>query len=147
MLIKILLSYLIGYLKISIEGYYIERFINICKVQKVGIWKLKRDKDIYMEFNSNVKDFKKICEIAKKTRCKVKIRNKKGFPFLLYRYKKRKIFGIFLLIVIMIMGLSSNYVWNVEIQEETEEILENIEMDIEESGLKIGASKSKINTM
>ena len=31
MFIKIMLSYVLGYLKLSVEGYYIERFINICK--------------------------------------------------------------------------------------------------------------------
>ena len=35
MFIKILLSYLIGYLVIEIEGYYIERYINICRNQGI----------------------------------------------------------------------------------------------------------------
>ena len=35
MFIKILLGYFLGYLKISVEGYYIERFINICKNNKI----------------------------------------------------------------------------------------------------------------
>ena len=37
MFIKIWLSYILGYLKISIEGYYIERFINICKNDKITL--------------------------------------------------------------------------------------------------------------
>ena len=35
MLIKILFNYIIGYIRISIEGYYIERFINICRNNKI----------------------------------------------------------------------------------------------------------------
>ena len=31
MIIKILLSYIIGYLELSVEGYYIERFINMAR--------------------------------------------------------------------------------------------------------------------
>ena len=46
MFIKIILSYLLGYLKISVEGYYIERFINICKNKNITIWNLKRNKEI-----------------------------------------------------------------------------------------------------
>ena len=30
MFIKILLKYILGYVRITVEGYYIERFINIC---------------------------------------------------------------------------------------------------------------------
>ena len=45
MFIKIMLSYVLGYLKLSVEGYYIERFINICKNNKITIWNLKRNKE------------------------------------------------------------------------------------------------------
>ncbi len=42
MLFKVILNYLIGYVRISIEGYYIERFINICRNHKITIWNLKK---------------------------------------------------------------------------------------------------------
>ena len=146
MFIKILLGYFLGYLKISVEGYYIERFINICKNNKIAIWNLKRNKDISIQFKARINEFKEICKIAKKTKCKLKIESKKGVPFLLHKYKKRKIFLFFLIFLLIIIALSSNFVWNVEITEENGEVLANIEKDIEEAGLKIGKIKSKINT-
>jgi len=146
MSIKIILGYIFGYLNIVVEGYYIERFINICKNNKILIWNLKRDKEIRLKLKVGIHDFRKICEIAKKTKCKVKIKSKKGIPFLLNRYKKRKIFLIFLLILVMIMFLSSNFVWNVEIRVEDDRKIENIMEDIESAGLKIGELKSSINT-
>ncbi len=146
MFIKIILNYIIGYLRISIEGYYIERFINICKNNKIAIWNLKRDKEINLEFNIGVRDFKEICKIAKKTRCKLKSERKKGLPFLLHRYKKRKIFILLLIIIVALIMLSSNFVWNVEISEENNNVLENIEQDLKEAGLETGKLKSKIDT-
>ena len=44
MFFKIVFSYILGYLRISIEGYYIERFINICKKRNITIWNLKEIK-------------------------------------------------------------------------------------------------------
>ena len=41
---------------------------------------------------------------------------------------------------------SSNFVWNIDIHIEENQQLENIEQDINEAGLEIGMSKSKINT-
>ena len=146
MLIKILLSYILGYVAITIEGYYIERFINICKNQKIAIWNLKRNGEINLDFRVGVNDFKEICNIAKKTKCKLKIKNKKGLPFLLHKYKKRKIFLILLIIIISLVIFSSNFVWNVDIREENGMELENIEKDIEEAGLKVGQLKSKVNS-
>ena len=146
MLIKIIVSYLLGYLRISIQGYYIERFINICRNEKITIWNLKRNKDIELILNASIGEFKKICKIAKKTGCKVKIKNKKGLPFLLNRYKKRKVFLVLLIMLVILTGVSSNFVWNVEIIEENGQNLENIEKDIEEAGLQVGKFKSEIDT-
>ena len=146
MLIKIIFGYLLGYLRVSVQGYYIERFINICRNEKITIWNLKRNKDIELLLNVRIGEFKKICKIAKKTGCKIKIKNKKGLPFLLNRYKKRKIFLILLIMLVILIGVSSNFVWNVEIVEENGQKLENIEKDIEEAGLQVGKLKSKIDT-
>lgn len=146
MIFKIILSYIMGYLKISVEGYYIERFINICKNKNITIWNLKRNKNILLTFNIRIKEFREMCKIAKKTNCKVKIISKNGLPFLLHRYKKRKIFIFLLLIMICFIWISSMFVWNVDIIEENNQELVDIRNDIEEAGLKNGVLKQKVNT-
>ncbi len=146
MFIKILLNYILGYVRITVEGYYIERFINICRKNKIIIWNLKRDKSVRLNLNIGIKDFKKIKKIAKKTKCKVKIIKKKGLPFLFNRYKKRKIFFGFLLLILILIGISSNFIWNIEIKIENAEKLDNIYEDITSAGLETGKMKNKINT-
>lgn len=146
MIFKNLESYISGYLRINIEGYYIERFINICRKENIPVWNIKKEKEIRLAFNIKIKDFKKICKIAKTTKCKLKIKKKKGFPFILNRYRKRKIFAIFLILVIILIGMSSNYVWNIEVIEENGNNLENIMQNLNQSGLAVGKRKSEINT-
>lgn len=146
MLIKVLFNYIIGYIRISIEGYYIERFINICRNNKITIWNLKRDKNVKLELNIGIRDLKKIAKIAKQTKCKMKILRKKGMPFLFNRYKKRKIFFAFLLLIVILLAISSNFIWNIEIVEENNEEIENIYQDVINSGLSIGKLKAQINT-
>lgn len=146
MFIKIIFNYIIGYIRISIEGYYIERFINICGNEKITIWNLKRNKNVKLELNIGIKDLKKVAKISKQTKCKIKIIKKKGLPFLFNRYRKRKLFFVFLLVIIIGLGISSNFVWNIQIVEEDKECIENLYQDVVESGLEIGKMKSKINT-
>lgn len=146
MFIKIIFNYIIGYIRISIEGYYIERFINICGNEKITIWNLKRNKNVKLELNIGIKNLKKVAKIAKQTKCKMKIIKKKGLPFLFNRYRKRKLFFVFLLVIIIGLGISSNFVWNIQIVEEDKESIENLYHDVVESGLEIGKMKSKINT-
>ena len=78
MFIKILLNYIFGYVRITVEGYYIERFINICTSKKIPIWNLKREKGVKLYLNIGINDFKRLSEVSRKTKCKVKIKNKRG---------------------------------------------------------------------
>ena len=146
MYIGILLRLILGYVRIEIEGYYIERFINICRNKKILIWNLKREKGVKLYLNIGINDFKKLSEISRKTKCKVKIESKRGIPFILHRYKKRKIFLIFLIIVSMSIYISSKYVWNIDIEVEDNLQMENIMQDLERAGLKKGMKKNEIDT-
>lgn len=146
MYIKLLFRLLFGYVRIEVEGYYVERFINICTNRKILVWNLKREKGVKLYLNIGIKDFKKLSKIARQTNCKVKILKKKGIPFLLNRYKKRKLFAIFLILMLIAICISSKYIWNIEIKVEDNQEIENIEEDLQDLGLTKGILKSKIDT-
>ena len=146
MIIRVLLQYLLGYVRVTIEGYYIERFINICTTSKILIWNLKRDKGVRLYLNIGINDFYKVVKIAKKLKCKVKINKKRGIPFIINKYRKRKVFLISLFIIMIIMYVSTGYVWNIEIQIEDNLKLENLKEDIISAGLKTGMKKEEIHT-
>lgn len=146
MFFKIIMYYLLGYATISVEGYFIERFINICISKNILLWNMKRKKSSFLFTNIAIKDFKKIRQIAKTTKCHVKIEKKKGLPFLLHRYKKRKIFiGLLIAITLIIFGLS-NFVWNIEIIGENNISKEELLNELNQYGLKTGILKTKVNT-
>ena len=67
MYFQILLGYLLGYVTIEIEGYFIERFMNLCNNQKIFLCNLQRTHSTTVKVNMNIRDFKKIKQIGKKT--------------------------------------------------------------------------------
>lgn len=146
MYIGILIRLILGYVRIEVEGYYIERFINICTTRKILIWNLKKKKNVKLYLNIGISDFKKISEIARKTKCRVKIIKKKGIPFLLNRYRKRKIFGILLVFVCILIYFSSGYIWNIDISVKDNMEIEGINEALENLGLKEGVKKKDIDT-
>ena len=146
MFVKLLVRILLGYVRIEVEGYYIERFINICTNNKILIWNLKREKGVKLYLNIGINDFKKISQVARKTNCKVRILRKRGIPFFLNRYKKRKIFVLFLILIVLSIFVSSKYVWSVKISVKDDLKLENIEEDIEALGITKGVKIDKIDT-
>lgn len=141
-----MMYYLLGYATISVEGYFIERFINICISKNILLWNMKRKKSSFLFTNIAIKDFKRIRQIAKTTKCHIKIEKKKGLPFLLNRYKKRKIFiGLLITVILIIFGLSK-FVWNIEITGENNINKEELLNELNEYGLKTGILKTKVDT-
>lgn len=146
MYIQIFKNYLFGYVRITIEGYFIERLMNLCSNKSILMWNSKREKQTILEVNVGVKDFKEVVKLAKQAKCRVNIKQKKGIPFIFNRYRKRKIFFISLLLIIGVIAVLSNFVWNIEIvgneKIQKDEILETLQKE----GLQIGTVKSKVNT-
>lgn len=128
-----------------VEGYYIERFINICSTNSIILWNLTRKKSTVLYVNVGVSEYRDIVKIAKKTKCRVKIKKKKGIPFIFNKYKKRKFFALSVVVVIALLIILSNFIWNVEVIG-----LENIPRDeiielVKNQGLKTGRLKGSID--
>ena len=146
MLFKILINYLTGYVNVEIEGYYVERFINTCMNKGIFLWGINREKTTILYANLGAADVKEANEVAKQHGCMISVKKEKGVPFLVKRYKDRKIFFIALLVLIILIFLLSKFIWNIEVQG-TNKIDENeIIEEAENEGLKVGKLKNKIDT-
>ena len=146
MFVQTIYNYFTGYLNIRVEGLFLERFINMCAYKKILLMNIKREKSTIMYANVRIVDYKKLKPIAKKTKSRIKIQRKKGLPFIVHKYKKRKIFGILFIVIILLLIISSNYIWNIEITGNVKLTKQEIMQSLEENGLKIGISKSDIDT-
>ena len=144
--IKILICYLLGCVNITVEGFFIERFINTCISKKIFFWNTQRNKSTVFSANIGIKNFKEVAKVAKKCQCKIKINSKSGLPFILNKYRKRKFFAINLIIIVAVVIAISNFIWNIEITGIDDE---NIKAEIYEimknEGISIGKYKKKIN--
>ena len=146
MFFKILFNYILGYVNIKIEGFYIERFINICKSKGILLWNMKREKSSILYANISINDFKILKNIAKTSSCNIKLTKKMGLPFIFNKYKKRKIFFILLIFVLIVLLISSNYIWNIEIIGDNKIDKNEIIEELKNNGLSIGVAKSKLDT-
>lgn len=130
-----------GVVTVQIEGFFTERFINLCKINNVKIWDIRNIVKGVIRFKINIKDFKKLRKISKKTKCKVSIKEKKGLYFTLFKYRKRKLIFVLLFLIVIFSISFSTFVWNIEVLG-NESISKNEIIDnLKESGLYIGKSK------
>ena len=115
MILKRIKNFCLGYLVIEIEGFFIERFFNMCAKEKIRLWGTKRKNKIAVTTKMSIDDFRQIRKIAKETNSRVKIKKKRGIIFEIKKYKNRKVFiFLFFMLVLSIFALS-NFIWNIEI--------------------------------
>ena len=97
-----------GTIIVQIEGFFIERFLNLCKTQNIEIYDIKYITAGLITFKTSLNKFNDIRKVAEKTRCKAKIKKRKGIYFVLFRYKKRRMFFfLFIAAVIFFIALST----------------------------------------
>ncbi len=104
-----------GYLLILIKGYSPERFLNICNVHQIELRNLNHTEDGY-ECNISVADFRRLKPIVRKTRTRLIIRERYGFPFFLHKYRHRKAFFIGIATAFLAVYLLSLFIWDIHIE-------------------------------
>ena len=110
------------------------------------MWDLERKDNITLIADVDKKDFKRLREISKKTKCKIKIQAKKGLPFVVKKYKKRKVFIILLLLIFLLIFSLSHFIWNIEIECGSNISKGEIIDLVNQEGLKTGVLKNSIDT-
>lgn len=136
------LKSIIGVLSVQIEGFFTERFINLCKINNIRIWDIRNIVKGVVRFNISITDFKRLRKIAKKTKCKVLIKNKKGLYFTFFKYRKRKILFAAIILTMLLSIVLSTFIWTVEIEGNEKLDEKQIYEALKESGLYVGKNKS-----
>ena len=135
-----------GVVEVEIQGFFTERFINLCRINNIKIWNIKNVVNGIVRFSIAIKDFKKIKPISKKTKCKVKIISKKGVYFKLFKYRKRSLAFILILLFLILSTLSTTFIWNIEVVGNMYIPTENIYSALKDSGLYVGRNKIGLKT-
>lgn len=137
-------KYLQGYVRVRLFGYAPERFFNLCSNRNILIWNLEYREEQY-EFCISVRGLKQLKPILKKTRTKLVILERTGLPFVMQRYRKRKLFFAGVLICCGLLYTMSLFVWKIEINGNLHETDSNIIKFLEEKQVYHGLLKSKID--
>ncbi len=135
-----LINALRGYLLLSLEGDFIERFLNLCVREGIFLWHIRKDGKKATAFVS-VRGFRRMRVPARKTKTRVRILKKRGLPLFLHRHRRRRAFVIGILLFALVLALLSSFIWSVEIDgfEKTDEKL--IRNALKACGLDVGVVK------
>lgn len=90
MILNLIYMFFAGYVYVSVEGFFIERFINICRNKNIVLQDLHIENNAYIRFKLLKSDFKELRHIAKNAKCKIKIEKKGEYHLLLIDIEKEK---------------------------------------------------------
>ncbi len=136
-----LLKSLKGYVNIRAEGFFVEKFLNLCSESNIYIWDVKNISENVYTLSMSIKAFRVAKKFARDTRTQIKITQKMGFPFFVYRLKFRKGITIgFVTGIVMFLFLTS-FVWSIEIEGNVAVSDEEILTALKDSGFRKGVSR------
>ncbi len=137
-------KFLAGYVILSLSGLSIERFINICMhrhIRLLSISKHERDK---AEISVYMKDFCKLRTPAYKTRTRIRIKGKYGFPIFFRKYGRRYALAAGSVFIAALLVASSQFVWIVDIEGADNADMTKLMHAIQLTGLRPGVRKSEL---
>lgn len=109
-----LLSWMKGSVRIRIAGGFCERFLNLCAYHNIRLWSLHPVENGY-EAELSLNGFRHLKPLVKKCHVNVRILEKRGIPFFLFRHRKRKALLFALLGAGSLICFLSLFIWDIEI--------------------------------
>lgn len=108
------LSWIKGTVRIRFTGGFCERFLNLCAYHNIHLWDLKPVQNGY-EARLALKGFRKLKPLVRKCHIHICILEKSGFPFFLFRHRKRKLLFASLAAAFLMICSLSLFIWDIEI--------------------------------
>lgn len=141
-----IINYIRGYLVISAEGCFLERFINICLRRGILLRDIKRTGQERLTAKISVSAFLQIRSVAFKTRTHIRILQRRGAMFHLKQYEKRRFALFALILAAALFWYSTNHVMGIDIIGCNKMNADEIMSGLNEYGVDFGAPLRKIDT-
>ena len=145
-MIEYIRSFLGGVLDIELKGRQVKRFLKLCTCQDIKIWNI-----IYIDRNTYTcsidwKDIYRTKPSLRKTRTRLKVVARKGFPVWV-KFWKHHMFLLATIILILYGSFAfQQHIWHISVDGNSYLSDETIQKAISEYGVEVGLRKTKIDT-
>lgn len=133
-----------GYVKIRVQGYSTERFLNLCSHHRIYIWGLEPKGDTY-ELYMTLKGFRKLRPLVRKTHTRVTLIRRCGLPFFIYQNRQRQAFLVGLILCISLLFLYSTFIWDIHFEGNEKWTNETLLEFLETKNVTPAMPKSQVN--
>ncbi len=141
--------WLVGYVQFEIIGADAQQFLTGASTRGYSLWNMKKARENCCSACIAGKDYRHLRQIAKKRRLRLKIKKRRGFPFLLRKWKQSRKYGLMIgaICAFALLCVFSTRVWVVNISGSTSLPVEEIRAAAAEFGLEVGTGKSSFDPL
>ncbi len=141
-----LMAYFKGYVRICAKGYFLERFLNLCRAEDIVLLELEHKTPSELYAKVSISAFKLLRKSARKTRTRVSIISRHGFPFLIKRNENRRGFAIGIIIFLAVTWYLSSHLMGISFDGNSKISDAKLYSALNSYGVKIGTPINTINT-
>jgi similar to stage IV sporulation protein len=128
------------------SGFSLERFLSAAAYNGAELENVVRGEDGAVTFETAARGFRRLKPAAKKTGSRLKIISRRGLPFALRRFWRRKALAFGLGVFISALYLGASFIWAIKAEGVYSVPREEILTFLSENGLKFGAFRYRIDT-
>ena len=127
-----------GWVRVETEGGYPERVLNAIANEELAVWGV-RFRDERMRFSCFARDYRLLRHRARRACVRMRVRQKRGLPFWLHRYRHRKGLSVGLVVYALILALLAPRIWVIEVVGNGATPTEEILAVAQDMGVQLGA--------
>ncbi|MGI9950810.1 sporulation protein YqfD [Moorellaceae bacterium AZ2] len=142
------LAFLEGYLIIQVRGEGVESFLNLALEKGLAFGDLNRDEQGNLTAKIPLRYFRSLRPVARKTRCPIRILDKRGLYFWWRRLRCRRMLILGALLFVVGLYILSAFIWMVDVSplNELKKVKPERILDVaREAGLQKGAWKGNLD--
>lgn len=145
-MLKRLVAYVLGHLRISVAGGRIERFLNLAVAEGLFLWNIQRTPD-RMRLSITIRDFLRLRPVARGAGVRVRILSRHGLPFRLARLKRRPVLILGAVACLVFLFWGAGHIWVVDVKITGPQALDPraVKAVAADAGLKFGVWKGRVD--
>ena len=140
-----LYRFVTGWLSVQFWGNNVSRFLNLCTRRGIVLWNVCIKDTDHIQSRLYVRDLYDLKPILRKTKVHFRITGRNGLPFLLHRYRTRKVFAGVIVCAITVIVVLSTKIWRIEVLGNSSISEETLLEYLAAQNITYGTSQSKID--
>lgn len=125
-----------GYVKLHLCSESPERFLNLCRNHGIVLWNLSSEQGYFC--CTSIDDFYRMHPLVRKSHIKVKIQQKRGFPFWMQRNRKKIPFFLGFVCFMILLQIASLFIWKISYEGNQKHTTDELSRFLQERGYVSG---------